>query len=75
MTVKALTPAVGKSNTVSGITRGRRIDLSDALVGSATFRYFELFTLAALFYIVCVQLIGVVWRVISGRAARAPLGI
>jgi ABC-type amino acid transport system permease subunit len=44
-------------------------------VGSATFRYFELFTLAALFYIVCVQLIGVVWRVISGRAARAPLGI
>lgn len=44
-------------------------------VGSATFRYFELFSLAALFYIVCVQLIGVVWRVISGRAARAPLGI
>ncbi len=44
-------------------------------VGSATFRYFELFTLAALFYIVCAQLIGVVWRLISGRAARAPLGI
>jgi polar amino acid transport system permease protein len=44
-------------------------------VGSATFRYFELFTIAALFYILCVQLIGVVWRVISGRAARAPLGI
>ena len=44
-------------------------------VGSATFRYFELFTIAALFYIVCVQLIGVVWRVISGRAVRAPLGI
>jgi His/Glu/Gln/Arg/opine family amino acid ABC transporter permease subunit len=44
-------------------------------VGSATFRYFELFTLAALFYIVCVQLIGVVWRLVSGRAVRAPLGI
>ena len=44
-------------------------------VGSATFRYFELFTLAALFYIVCVQPIGVVWRLVSGRAARAPLGI
>ncbi|MGC2414875.1 MAG: amino acid ABC transporter permease [Stellaceae bacterium] len=43
-------------------------------VGSATFRYFELFSLAALFYIVCVQLIGVVWRLISGRAAHAPLG-
>ncbi len=43
-------------------------------VGSATFRYFELFTLAALFYILCVQLIGVLWRLVSGRAARAPLG-
>ena len=44
-------------------------------VGSATFRYFELFTMAALFYIVCVQLIGVVWRLFTGRAAKAPLGI
>jgi len=44
-------------------------------VGSATFRYFELFTLAALFYIVCVQLIGGIWRLVSGHAARAPLGI
>ncbi|HEV2336723.1 MAG TPA: amino acid ABC transporter permease [Stellaceae bacterium] len=43
-------------------------------VGSATFRYFELFTLAALFYILCAQLIGVLWRLVSGRAARAPLG-
>ena len=42
-------------------------------VGSATFRYFELFTLAALFYIVCVQLIGLVWRLFTGRTARAPL--
>lgn len=44
-------------------------------VGSATFRYFELFTMAALFYIVCAQLIGGVWRLFTGRAAKAPLGI
>lgn len=44
-------------------------------IGSATFRYFELFTIAALFYILCVQVIAVIWRVISGRAARAPLGV
>jgi len=44
-------------------------------VGSATFRYFELFAVAALFYIVCVQLIGAIWRLVSGRAARAPLAI
>lgn len=44
-------------------------------IGSKTFRYFELFTIAALFYIVCVQIIGQLWRLISGRAARAPLGI
>ncbi|HUK07395.1 MAG TPA: amino acid ABC transporter permease [Stellaceae bacterium] len=43
-------------------------------IGSKTFRYFELFTLAALFYIVCVQLIGVFWRLIVARASRAPLG-
>lgn len=43
-------------------------------VGSATFRYFELFTMAALFYIVCAQLIGGVWRLFTGRAAKAPLG-
>ena len=44
-------------------------------IGSATFRYFELFTIAALFYIVCVQIIAVIWRLVSGRAARAPLGV
>jgi His/Glu/Gln/Arg/opine family amino acid ABC transporter permease subunit len=44
-------------------------------IGSKTFRYFELFTIAALFYIVCVQIIGQLWRLISGRTARAPLGI
>ena len=44
-------------------------------IGSKTFRYFELFTIAALFYIVCVQIIGQLWRLISGRAARAPLGL
>jgi len=44
-------------------------------VGSSTFRYFELFAIAALFYIICVQLIGLVWRFVSGRAARAPLGV
>jgi His/Glu/Gln/Arg/opine family amino acid ABC transporter permease subunit len=43
-------------------------------VGSATFRYFELFTIAALFYIACSQVIGTVWRLLTGRAARAPLG-
>lgn len=43
-------------------------------VGSATFRYFELFTLAALFYVACVQLIGGGWRLLTGRAAKAPLG-
>jgi len=41
-------------------------------IGSLTFRYFELFAIAALFYIACVQLIGVVWRLISGHAAKAP---
>ena len=44
-------------------------------IGSATFRYFELFTMAALFYILCAQLIGAVWRLFTGRAAKAPLGI
>jgi polar amino acid transport system permease protein len=41
--------------------------------GSSTFRYFELFTIAALFYIVCVQLISLLWRLLTGRAAHAPL--
>ena len=44
-------------------------------IGSATFRYFELFTIAALFYILCVQVIAAMWRLVSGRAARAPLGV
>jgi polar amino acid transport system permease protein len=44
-------------------------------IGSATFRYFELFTIAALFYILCVQAIAAIWRLVSGRAARAPLCI
>jgi len=44
-------------------------------IGSATFRYFELFTIAALFYILCAQLIGAVWRLFTGRAAKAPLGV
>jgi polar amino acid transport system permease protein len=44
-------------------------------IGSATFRYFELFTIAALFYILCVQVIAAIWRLVSGRSARAPLGI
>jgi polar amino acid transport system permease protein len=43
-------------------------------VGSATFRYFELFTIAALFYIACSQVIGAVWRLLTGRAAKTPLG-
>jgi His/Glu/Gln/Arg/opine family amino acid ABC transporter permease subunit len=43
-------------------------------IGSATFRYFELFTIAALFYIACAQTISLVWRVLTGRAAHAPLG-
>jgi polar amino acid transport system permease protein len=43
-------------------------------IGSSTFRYFELFTIAALFYIVCVQLISLLWRSLTGRAAHAPLG-
>jgi ABC-type amino acid transport system permease subunit len=42
-------------------------------IGSTTFRYFELFTIAALFYIVCVQLISVLWRVLTARTAHAPL--
>ena len=33
------------------------------------------FTIAALFYILCVQVIAAIWRLVSGRAARAPLGI
>lgn len=44
-------------------------------IGSATFRYFELFTMAALFYILCAQLIGAIWRLFTGRAAEAPSGI
>jgi polar amino acid transport system permease protein len=43
-------------------------------IGSTTFRYFELFTIAALFYIACVQLISLAWRMLTGRAAHAPLG-
>jgi His/Glu/Gln/Arg/opine family amino acid ABC transporter permease subunit len=43
-------------------------------IGSTTFRYFELFTIAALFYIACAQAISLVWRVLTGRAAHAPLG-
>jgi polar amino acid transport system permease protein len=43
-------------------------------IGSSTFRYFELFTIAALFYIVCVQLISLSWRLLTARAAHAPLG-
>ena len=43
-------------------------------IGSSTFRYFELFTIAALFYIICVQLISLLWRLLTGRAAHAPLG-
>jgi ABC-type arginine transport system permease subunit len=41
-------------------------------IGSSTFRYFELFTIAALFYIACAQLISLVWRLLTGRAAHAP---
>ena len=44
-------------------------------IGSSTFRYFELFTIAALFYIACAQLISLVWRLLTGRAAHAPLGL
>src|SRR5215813_12269431 len=40
-------------------------------IGSSTFRYFELFTIAALFYIACAQLISLVWRLLTGRAAHA----
>ena len=43
-------------------------------IGSSTFRYFELFTIAALFYIACAQLISLMWRLLTGRAAHAPLG-
>jgi His/Glu/Gln/Arg/opine family amino acid ABC transporter permease subunit len=43
-------------------------------IGSSTFRYFELFTIAALFYIACAQAISLVWRLLTGRAAHAPLG-
>lgn len=43
-------------------------------IGSSTFRYFELFTIAALFYIACVQVISLLWRLLTGRAAHAPLG-
>src|SRR5262245_18159386 len=44
-------------------------------IGSSTFRYFGLFTIAALFYIACAQLISLVWRLLNGRAAHAPLGL
>jgi len=44
-------------------------------IGSSTFRYFELFTIAALFYIACAQAISLLWRALTGRAARAPMGI
>ena len=43
-------------------------------IGSKTFRYFELFGLAALFYIASVQLIAVFWRLFTGRTARVALG-
>jgi His/Glu/Gln/Arg/opine family amino acid ABC transporter permease subunit len=44
-------------------------------IGSSTFRYFELFTIAALFYIACAQAISLLWRALTGRAAHAPMGI
>lgn len=44
-------------------------------IASSTFRYFELFTIAAQFYIACPQLISLVWRLLTGRAAHAPLGL
>ena len=34
-----------------------------------------MFTIAALFYIACAQLISLVWRLLTGRAAHAPLGL
>jgi hypothetical protein len=33
-----------------------------------------LFTIAAVFYIACVQVISLLWRLLTGRAAHAPLG-
>jgi polar amino acid transport system permease protein len=41
-------------------------------IGSMNFRYFELFTIAALFYIACAQAIAAVWRLLCRRAAAAP---
>src|SRR5215467_14066450 len=41
-------------------------------IGSSTFRYFELFTIAALFYIACAQLISLVWRLLGGARPARP---
>jgi polar amino acid transport system permease protein len=40
-------------------------------IGSITFRYFEIFVLAAVFYIVAAQAISLVWRAV-GFALGAP---
>jgi His/Glu/Gln/Arg/opine family amino acid ABC transporter permease subunit len=40
-------------------------------IGSITFRYFEIFVLAAVFYIVAAQAVGLLWRAV-GLALGAP---
>ncbi|WP_413738452.1 amino acid ABC transporter permease [Sodalis sp. RH21] len=39
-------------------------------VGAAVFRYFEVFMVAALFYIICVHAISLVWRFIGQRFVK-----
>src|SRR5262249_13150384 len=53
----------------------RQIHHQTQSIGSSTFRYFELFTIAALFYIACAQLISLVAiadRPGGARPARPP---
>ncbi|WP_213992943.1 amino acid ABC transporter permease [Sodalis sp. dw_96] len=39
-------------------------------IGSVVFRYFEVFLVAALFYIICVQLINLIWRLLGKRLVK-----
>jgi His/Glu/Gln/Arg/opine family amino acid ABC transporter permease subunit len=72
-------PTLGIVSVVLGSAQASIIGVSELTyqtqsIGSSTFRYFELFTIAALFYIVCVQLISLLWRLLTGRTAHAPIG-
>src|SRR5262249_55415042 len=55
--------------------RRRRIDLSDAIDRFLDLSLFRVVHDRGAVYIACAQLISLVWRLLTGRAAHAPLGV